>query len=64
LTHVLGELPMVATLAYVGDASNGDFLGFATRLEELLGAGAPKMLDLIMEAFDKARLGKGEASVA
>jgi hypothetical protein len=52
LSDTLGELPAVATLSYTGDAVNGDFLGFATRIEELFGSSSTSLLNVIIETFE------------
>jgi len=55
LSDTLGELPAVATLSYTGDAANGDFLGFATRIEELFGSSATPLLNVIATTYEAAR---------
>jgi len=55
LNGMLGELSAVATLSYAGDATDGDFLGFATRIEELFGSSTTMLLNGIIVVFE-ARL--------
>ena len=53
LTKILGELPAMTTLAYTGDAADGDLVGFAQRTQELFGASAPTVLNNIVMFANK-----------
>lgn len=55
LNGTLGELSAIAVLSYAGDAADGDFSGFATRIDELFGNGAPRLLEEIAVAFEATR---------
>jgi hypothetical protein len=52
LTAVLGEISTATTLSYAGDAMSGDFLGFATRIEELFGSSGTMLLSQIVAAVE------------
>jgi hypothetical protein len=58
---MLGELPATAALSYAGDATDGDFLAFATRIDELFGNVAPKLLDGIAVAFEATLRSSGSS---
>jgi hypothetical protein len=53
LNDLLGEISATASLAYVGDAQNGDIRGFATRADELFGSSAPMVFSHIVGMADK-----------
>ncbi len=53
LTDLLGEISAAASLAYVGDAENGDIKGFAVRADELFGSSAPLIFSHIVVMADK-----------
>jgi hypothetical protein len=55
LTDLLGEISAAASLAYVGDAANGDVRGFATRADELFGTSAGLIFSHIVVMADKAK---------
>ena len=48
LTDILGELGAASTLSYTGDASDGNLVSFARRMDELFGDGSPKVLTEIV----------------
>ena len=49
---ILGEISTIAVLSYAGDAADGDFVAFATRINELFGSGTPALLNGIASAFE------------
>lgn len=53
LTDLLGEISAAASLAYVGDAANGDIRGFATRADELFGSSSGLIFSHIVVTADK-----------
>lgn len=53
LTDLLGEISAAASLAYVGDAQNGDIKGFAVRADELFGSSAPLIFSHIVVMANK-----------
>jgi hypothetical protein len=53
LNDLLGEISAAASLAYVGDAQNGDVRGFAVRADELFGSSAPLIFSHIVVMADK-----------
>ena len=55
LTDLLGEISAAASLAYVGDAQNGDLKGFAVRADELFGSSAPLIFSHIVVMADKKK---------
>ncbi|MDG6926633.1 MAG: hypothetical protein JRN09_08770 [Nitrososphaerota archaeon] len=55
LTDLLGEISAAASLAYVGDAANGDIKGFARRTDELFGSSAGLIFSHILVMADKVR---------
>jgi hypothetical protein len=57
LTNVMGEMPSTIVVAYTGDTSDGDFQGFAQRMDELLGDAAPVMLSNIVSLANKEARG-------
>ncbi len=55
MTNILGELGALSALSYTGDASDGDLTAFATRVRELFGLGASKILsELVSSIFGTA----------
>lgn len=57
LSDLLGEISAAASLAYVGDAANGDVRGFARRTDELFGSSSGLIFSHIIIMADKARQG-------
>jgi len=55
LTDLLGEISAAASLAYVGDAENGDVKSFAVRADELFGSSAPLVFSHIIVMADKKK---------
>jgi len=55
LNDLLGEISATASLAYVGDAANGDVRGFARRADELFGTSAGLIFSHIVLMADKAK---------
>jgi len=55
LKDLLGEISAAASLAYVGDAANGDVRGFATRADELFGTSAGLIFSHILVMVDKGK---------
>src|ERR1700722_13414574 len=53
LSDLLGEISAAASLAYVGDAENGDIRAFAARADELFGSSAPLIFSHIILMADK-----------
>jgi len=53
LSDLLGEISAAASLAYVGDAENGDIRAFAVRADELFGSSAPLIFNHILLMADK-----------
>ena len=53
LNDLLGEISAAASLAYVGDAENGDIRSFAVRADELFGSSAPLIFSHIVVMIDK-----------
>ena len=53
LSDLLGEISAAASLAYVGDAENGDIRAFASRADELFGSSAPLIFSHIILMADK-----------
>jgi hypothetical protein len=54
MTAMLGELSTLTALSYAGDATSGDFLGFATRIEELFGSSGTMLLSQIVAGVETA----------
>jgi hypothetical protein len=55
LTDLLGEISAAASLAYVGDAANGDIRGFATRADELFGTSSGLIFSHIVVMAEKGK---------
>ena len=53
LSDLLGEISATASLAYVGDAEDGDIRSFAVRADELFGSSAPLIFSHIVVMADK-----------
>lgn len=53
LKDLLGEISATASLAYVGDAANGDVRGFARRTDELFGSSSGLIFSHIVVMADK-----------
>ena|SRR5208283_5113204 len=53
LNDLLGEISATASLAYVGDAQDGDIKSFAVRADELFGSSAPLIFSHIVVMADK-----------
>jgi hypothetical protein len=53
LKDLLGEISATASLAYVGDASNGDVRGFAHRADELFGTSSGLIFSHIVVMAEK-----------
>ncbi len=53
LNDLLGEISATASLAYVGDAQDGDIASFATRADELFGSSAPLIFSHIVVMAEK-----------
>ena len=55
LKDLLGEISATASLAYVGDAANGDVRGFARRADELFGTSSGLIFSHIIVMADKGK---------
>ena len=55
LNDLLGEISAAASMAYVGDAANGDVRGFARRADELFGTSSGLIFSHIVVMADKGK---------